>query len=227
MRHQLPELPYPLDALEPHISKETLQYHHGKHHAGYVNKLNALIEGTEYTDLSLEQLIHQSDGAIFNNAAQTFNHNFYWHSLSATPTRPSIPLQRAIDETFGSMEKFQAAFSEAAVNLFGSGWCWLVLDQHEHLQIRTTSNAHTPIKQHETPLLTCDVWEHAYYIDYRNARAKYVETFWKIANWAHASKLFEDKEHLNHPGLLPPCNDPDDPMCDVIEEMQHRDEPST
>ena len=227
MLHQLPDLPYAMDALEPHISKETLEYHHGKHHAGYVNKLNALIKNIEYEELSLEQIIHQSDGAIFNNAAQTFNHNFYWHSLSPSPTEPSAPLKKAIDDTFGSMEKFQKAFSDAAVNLFGSGWTWLVLDQHEKLVIKTTGNAHTPIEEYETPLLTCDVWEHAYYIDYRNARATYVETFWKLANWEHASKIFEDKEYLNKPGLLPPCNDPDDPLCDIIDEMSQENEPTT
>ena len=227
MLHQLPDLPYAMDALEPHISKETLKYHHGKHHAGYVNKLNALIKDTEYEELSLEQIIRQSNGVIFNNAAQTFNHNFYWHSLSPSPTEPSAPLKKAIDDTFGSMEKFQKAFSDAAVNLFGSGWTWLVLDQHEKLLIKTTGNAHTPIEEHETPLLTCDVWEHAYYIDYRNARATYVETFWKLANWEHASEIFEDIEYLNKPGLLPPCNNPDDPLCDIIDEMSQQNEPTT
>ena len=227
MHHQLPDLPYPKDALEPHISAETLEYHHGKHHAGYVNKLNALIKGTEYEELSLEQIIRQSDGAVFNNAAQTFNHNFYWNSLSPTPTKPSAALQKAIDAQFGSMEKFQEAFSDAAVGLFGSGWAWLVIDQHEKLQIRATSNAHTPIEHHETPLLTCDVWEHAYYIDYRNARAEYVQIFWKLANWENASKIFEDKEHLNYVGLPPLCNDPDDPMCDIIDDMEHTDEPAS
>lgn len=227
MTHPLPDLPYALDALEPHISAETLEYHHDKHHAGYVNKLNALIKDTEYEEYGLEQIIRESDGAIFNNAAQTFNHNFYWNSLSPTPTQPSALLQRAIEERFGSMEKFQEAFSDAAVNLFGSGWAWLVVDEHDTLQIRATSNAHTPIEHFETPLLTCDVWEHAYYIDYRNARAKYVETFWKLANWETASKIFEDKEHLNHLGLAPLCNNPDDPMCDIIDDMLHTDEPST
>ncbi|RUM63577.1 MAG: superoxide dismutase [Fe] [Sulfurospirillum sp.] len=227
MIHQLPDLPYDLKALEPLISSETLEYHHGKHHAGYVNKLNALIKGTEYEALSLEEIIHQSDGAIFNNAAQTFNHNFYWHSLSPEPTHPSKALHRAIDETFGSIEKFLDLFTDAAINIFGSGWCWLVVDQHEKLQIRTTSNAHTPLEHHETPLLTCDVWEHAYYIDYRNARANYVETFWKLANWDNASKIFADKEHLKNTGALPPCNDPDDPLCDIIDEMSKENEPTT
>ncbi len=227
MKHTLPELPYDIDALEPYLSAETLQYHHGKHHAGYVNNLNALIEGTEYEELSLEQIIHQSEGAIFNNAAQTFNHNFYWHSLSPTPTEPSQPLKRAIDDTFGSLEAFKEAFSQAAIGLFGSGWCWLVLNAHEQLEIITTSNAHTPIEHYQTPLLVCDVWEHAYYIDYRNARADYLEKFWALANWDHASAIFADKEHLNQPGILPPCNNPDDPLCDIIDDMLHQNEPST
>ena len=227
MLHQLPELPYAHDALEPLLSKETLEYHHGKHHAGYVNKLNTLIKGTEYEEMSLEQIIRQSEGAIFNNAAQVFNHNFYWHSLSPNRTEPSELLMKALEKTFGSFSKFQEAFNDAAINLFGSGWCWLVIDQHDHLHIRTTSNAHTPIEHHETPLLTCDVWEHAYYIDYRNARAEYVTKFWELVNWENASKIYEDKEHLNSLGLIPPCNDPDDPMCDIIDEMLHNDEPAS
>jgi Fe-Mn family superoxide dismutase len=227
MLYALPNLPYDKNALEPFISAETLEYHHGKHHAGYVNKLNALIKGTEFEEMSLEQIIHQSDGAIFNNAAQTFNHNFYWLSLSPEPTHPSKELHRAIDERFGSFEKFLDLFDDTAVNIFGSGWCWLVLDQHEKLQIRATSNAHTPLEAHETPLLTCDVWEHAYYIDVRNERGKYLQNFWKVANWDHASRIFEDKEHLKTSGALPLCNDPDDPICDIIDEMQQRDEPTT
>ncbi len=202
MIHRLPDLPYPKNALEPYISEETLEYHHGKHHAGYVNKLNALIKGTEYEGMSLEQIIRQSDGAIFNNAAQTFNHNLYWLSLSPEPTHPSKALHQAIDETFGSMDRFLQAFTDAAVGIFGSGWCWLAVDQEEKLRIRATSNAHTPLEHHETPLLTCDVWEHAYYIDYRNERAGYVETFWKLANWENASKIFADKEYLQNSGAL-------------------------
>lgn len=223
MKHTLIDLPYKTDALAPSISEETLKYHHGKHHAGYVNKLNSLIEGTEYEEMSLEQLIHQSSGAIFNNAAQIFNHNFYWHSLSPKKTEPSELLRKALEETFGSMEAFQEKFIQSAIGQFGSGWAWLVLDQHDHLIIETTSNAHTPIEHHMTPLLVCDVWEHAYYIDYKNERPKYVETFWNLINWDHASKIFEDKEHLNVSTMLPICNDPDNPMCEYIDDMVHQD----
>ncbi|DAB41045.1 MAG TPA: superoxide dismutase [Fe] [Sulfurovum sp. UBA12169] len=223
MKHRLPQLPYKMDALAPYISEETLRYHHGKHHAGYVNKLNALIEGTEYEEMSLEQIIHQSDGAIFNNAAQTFNHNFYWHSLSPMKTEPSDPFRRAIEETFGSMDAFKETFVQAATGQFGSGWAWLVLDQHDRLLIETTSNAHTPIEHHRTPLFVCDVWEHAYYIDYRNERPKYVETFWDLINWDYASKIFEDKEHLKATTMLPICNNPDDPMCEYFDELLHQD----
>lgn len=223
MKHKLPELPYRMDALAPYISEETLQYHHGKHHAGYVNKLNALIEGTEYEEMSLEQIIHQSDGAIFNNAAQTFNHNFYWHSLSPTKTEPSEPFHRAIEETFGSMDAFKETFVQAAIGQFGSGWIWLVLDQHDRLLIEATSNAHTPIEHYKTPLFVCDVWEHAYYIDYRNERPKYVETFWNLINWEYASRIFEDKEHLKITTMLPVCNNPDDPMCEYFDDLLHQD----
>ena len=223
MKHKLPELPYRMDALAPYISEETLQYHHGKHHAGYVNKLNALIEGTEYEEMSLEQIIHQSDGAIFNNAAQTFNHNFYWHSLSPTKTEPSEPFRRAIEETFGSMDAFKETFVQAAIGQFGSGWIWLVLDQHDRLLIEATSNAHTPIEHYKTPLFVCDVWEHAYYIDYRNERPKYVETFWNLINWEYASRIFEDKEHLKITTMLTVCNNPDDPMCEYFDDLLHQD----
>lgn len=223
MIHKLPKLPYEMDALAPNISEETLRYHYGKHHAGYVNKLNALIKDTEYEEMSLEQIIHQSNGAIFNNAAQTFNHNFYWHSLSPTKTEPSSPLLKAIEETFGSMDALKEQFVQAATGQFGSGWAWLVLDQHDRLLIEATSNAHTPIEHHMTPLLVCDVWEHAYYIDYRNERPKYVETFWNLINWEYASNIFEDKEHLKVTAMLPICNNPDDPMCEYLDELLHQD----
>ncbi|MDQ1324934.1 MAG: Superoxide dismutase [Campylobacterota bacterium] len=223
MKHRLPQLPYEMDALAPHISEETLRYHHGKHHAGYVNKLNALIKDTEYEEMSLEQIIHQSDGAIFNNAAQTFNHNFYWKCLGPKKTDPSEPLLKALKETFGSMEAFKEAFSQKAIGHFGSGWIWLVIDEHEKLQIQATSNAHTPIEHHLTPLFVCDVWEHAYYIDYRNERAAYIETFWMLVNWEYVSQIFEGKEHLRLSTTLPLCNNPDDPMCEYLDDLSHQD----
>ncbi len=192
MSFELPPLPYPMDVLAPHISKETLFYHHDKHHAGYVNKLNALIKDTEFESMSLKQIIQTADGAIFNNAAQVFNHTFYWYSLWPQKTTPSHDLHEAIERDFGSMERFVEQFSEAAVGLFGSGWCWLTMDEERKLNIEATSNAHTPIEHEKIPLLTCDVWEHAYYIDYRNERARYVEQFWQLANWEHASKIYEN-----------------------------------
>ncbi|MBD3796152.1 MAG: superoxide dismutase [Campylobacterales bacterium] len=197
MKHLLPALPYEANALEPFLSQQTLFYHHTKHHAGYINKLNGLIEGTEFETMGLKQIITQSDGAIFNNAAQAFNHNFYWHCLSPTKTTPSEPLVQKIELHFGSFEAFKKEFLSAALNNFGSGWTWLVLDQHEHLEIVNTSNAQTPVAHFLTPLLTCDVWEHAYYLDYKNERAKYLEGFWEHINWDNVSKIYADKEHLN------------------------------
>ncbi|UCN00284.1 superoxide dismutase [Sulfurimonas sp. SWIR-19] len=228
MQHKLTDLPFPPDALESFLSQETLFYHHQKHHAGYVKKLNELIKDTEYEQMSLEQIITQSDGAVFNNAAQTFNHNFYWNCLSPTATVPSDALLRKITDVFGSMEKLKEAFLNAALTNFGSGWTWLVLDQHEHLKIVNTSNAQTPIAHHETPLLTCDVWEHAYYLDYKNERAKYLDAFWEHINWENASKIFADKEHLNAVGLYGIVNnDPDDPMSDYLDELQRAEEISS
>ncbi len=227
MKHTLMELPYAMDALAPYISEETLRYHHGKHHAGYVNKLNELIKDTEYEEMSLEQIIHQSDGAIFNNAAQTFNHDFYWKCLSPTKTEPSELFLKALKETFGSLKTFQEAFAKAAVGQFGSGWAWLVIDEHEKLFIQATSNANTPIEHHLTPLLVCDVWEHAYYIDYRNERAKYLDNFWPLVNWEHVSKIFENKEYLKLSTTVPFCNDPDNPICEYLDDMSRQGTTST
>lgn len=227
MKHILMELPYAMDALAPYISEETLQYHYGKHHAGYVNKLNTLIKDTEYEDMSLEQIIHQTNGTIFNNAAQIFNHDFYWKCLSPTKMEPSSLLLKALEAAFGSLEAFKEAFAQAAIGQFGSGWAWLVVDEHEKLTIQTTSNAHTPIEHFLTPLLVCDVWEHAYYIDYRNERAKYLDNFWKLINWEYASKIFEEKEHLRASVTVPLCNDFDDPMCEYLDDMSQQETTST
>ena len=221
MKHTLAALPYAMDALEPFLTKETLLYHYEKHHAGYVKKLNTLIQGTEYAEMNLEYIITQSNGAIFNNAAQTFNHNFYWNCLSPSVTTPSDTLLRKITDIFGNMEKLKEAFVDSALHNFGSGWTWLVVDQHEHLKIVNTSNAQTPITSDEIPLLTCDVWEHAYYLDYKNERARYLEGFWQHINWENASKVFENKEHLNVIGLYAILNnDPDDPMSDYLDKLQ-------
>lgn len=190
MQHILPDLPYALDALEPYISQETLKYHHGKHHQAYVNNLNNLINGTAFVGLSLEEIILQANGPIFNNAAQVWNHTFYWHCLTNAQTTPSPELENAIIAKFSSIEKFKQQFSEAATNVFGSGWAWLVKNSNNQLSIIQTSNADTPLKQGVQALLTCDVWEHAYYIDYRNARPKYVEQFWHLVNWDFVTANF-------------------------------------
>jgi Fe-Mn family superoxide dismutase len=183
MTHELMKLPYELDALEPLMSKETLEYHYGKHHQTYVTKLNTLIEGTKYENLPLEDIIKDANGGIFNNSAQVFNHNFFWNSL--TPGGSEVPedLAETISNQFASVEKFIEKFTDTAINLFGSGWVWLVKDLAGNLSIVATSNAATPITEGLKPLLTCDVWEHAYYIDTRNARPKYLENYWKLVNW--------------------------------------------
>jgi Fe-Mn family superoxide dismutase len=183
MEHKLPELPYAMDALEPHISRETLEYHYGKHHKTYVDNLNKLIPGTEFEKLSLEEIIKKSSGGIFNNAAQIWNHTFYWNCLSPKGGEPGGDLADAIKKSFGSIDEFKQKFSQTAVTTFGSGWGWLVKNTGGDLEIVSTSNAGCPLTDGKTPLLTCDVWEHAYYIDYRNARPKYVESFWQIVNW--------------------------------------------
>ena len=191
MAHTLPELPYAMDALEPHISKETLEFHYGKHHRTYVDKLNGLIEGSKFADASLEDIVRGSDGGVFNNAAQVWNHTFYWHCLSPEGGgRPSGELAKAIDASFGSFDEFHKQFSDKAVTLFGSGWAWLVKQRDGKLAIVQTGNAGTPLTGPDKPLLTCDVWEHAYYIDYRNARPKYLEAFWMLVNWDFVAKNF-------------------------------------
>jgi Fe-Mn family superoxide dismutase len=191
MAHTLPELPYAMNALEPHISKETLEFHYGKHHRTYVDKLNGLIEGTEHAGASLEDIVRRSTGGVFNNAAQVWNHTFYWHCLSPNGGgRPDGALAKAIDEAFGSFDAFHQQFSDKAVTLFGSGWAWLVKKPDGKLAIVQTSNAETPLTGDAKPLLTCDVWEHAYYIDYRNARPKYLEAFWQLVNWDFVAKNF-------------------------------------
>jgi len=190
-QHTLPELPYPKDALEPHISAETLEYHYSKHHASYVEKLNKLIPGTEFETASLEEIILNGSDGIFNNAAQVWNHSFYWNCLSPEGGgEPEATLARAIDATFGSFTTFKERFSEAAGANFGSGWTWLVTNADAALEIINTSNAGNPMTDGMHPLLTCDVWEHAYYIDYRNARPEYIEAFWKLVNWEFVAQSF-------------------------------------
>lgn len=191
MTHELPKLPYAMDALQPYISKETLEYHYGKHHQAYVTNLNNLIKGTEFENMSLEDTIMKSSGGIFNNAAQVWNHTFYWHCM--TPNgggEPTGKLADAINKTFKSFDEFKKLFSQTAITTFGSGWAWLVKNEKGELEIISTSNAATPMTQHKKALLTCDVWEHAYYIDYRNLRPSYVENFWKLVNWDFVAEKF-------------------------------------
>lgn len=187
MPHNLPPLPYSKTALSPYISEETLEYHYGKHHAAYVNNLNKLIVGTEFENASLEEIIMQSKGGIFNNAAQVWNHTFYWHCLSPNGgSEPKGALNDALVRHFGSIETFKEQFTQTAIGTFGSGWAWLVQDDNGELSIVSTSNAGTPMTSSLKPLLTCDVWEHAYYIDYRNARPDYLNAFWSLVNWDFA-----------------------------------------
>jgi Fe-Mn family superoxide dismutase len=189
MSIELPALPYARTALEPHISSETLDFHYGKHHQTYVDNLNKMIPGTEFADADLETIIRKSQGGMFNNAAQIWNHTFYWNSLSPNGGgEPKGKLGEAIAKAFGSFAAFKEEFAKSAIGTFGSGWAWLVQRNDGTLAIVSTSNAATPITGSDKPLLTCDVWEHAYYIDYRNARAKYVEAFWNLVNWDFAAK---------------------------------------
>jgi Fe-Mn family superoxide dismutase len=184
MAIELPALPYAQDALAPHISAETLEYHYGKHHKTYVDKLNGLIAGTENENKSLEDIIKTSSGGIFNNAAQVWNHTFYWNCLSPKGgSAPTGTIAEAINKQFGSFEEFKAAFTEKAVTNFGSGWTWLVKNADGSIELFNTSNAGTPMTEGKTALLTVDVWEHAYYIDYRNARPNYLGAFWNLVNW--------------------------------------------
>ncbi len=192
MEHKLPELPYAKDALAPHISAETLEYHYGKHHAAYVANLNKLIPGTEFENLSLEEIVKKASGGIFNNAAQIWNHTFYWNCLSPNGGgEPTGALAAAIVKQFGSFAQFKEKFTATAVGTFGSGWGWLVKNADGTLAIESTSNAGTPLKDGKKALLTCDVWEHAYYIDYKNARPKYVESFWHLVNWPFVLENFK------------------------------------
>jgi len=189
MTHELPALPYEKNALEPVISAETIEYHYGKHHQAYVTNLNNLTAGTPWEQKSLEEIVKGAEGGIFNNAAQVYNHTFFWHSLKPKGGgEPQGKLADAIAAAFGSFAAFKEAFTKAAVSHFGSGWAWLVKNQDGKLTVESTSNAGCPLREGKTPLLTCDLWEHASYIDYRNARPKYVESFWSLVNWDFVAK---------------------------------------
>lgn len=192
MSIELPALPYTRDALAPHISAETIDYHYGKHHNAYVVNLNGMIEGTDHASKSLEEIIRSSEGGVFNNAAQIWNHTFYWNSLSPNGgDAPTGALSDAINATFGSFDELKAKMTASAAGNFGSGWTWLIKNGAGELEIVNTSNADTPITDESiSPLLTIDVWEHAYYVDYRNARPEYLKNFWELANWEFAAANF-------------------------------------
>jgi Fe-Mn family superoxide dismutase len=184
MAYELPALPYELNALEPQISKETLEYHYGKHHAGYVKNLNGLVAGTQFENSGLEEIVKKADGGIFNNGAQVWNHTFYWNCMAPDGGgEPTGALLNAIKSDFGSFEAFKEQFSKAAATLFGSGWAWLVKSPTGKLEIVQESNAGNPLRSGKEPIMTCDVWEHAYYIDKRNLRPAYIEDFWKVVDW--------------------------------------------
>ena len=194
MTFELPQLPYPKNGLLPYISAETIEYHYGKHHKAYVDNLNKLVVGSEFEGRDLEDIVKSSAGPVFNNAAQVWNHTFYWNCLAPNPDAqdrlPTGELAEAINLKFGSFDKFKEEFSNSAATRFGSGWAWLVKDSNGELVVKSTANAQTPLKDGDTPLLTCDVWEHAYYIDYRNARPKYIQGFWKLVNWDFVAEQF-------------------------------------
>lgn len=194
VRFSAEELPYAYEALAPHISEETMRFHHDKHYMGYVAKLNELVPGTAFENQSLEELVVTADGAIFNNAAQAWNHAFYFGALSPTPAAaPAGALAAAIERSFGSVEKCREEMTRAAIGLFGSGWVWLVADAEGNLSVRSESNAGTPLRQHIKPLLCIDVWEHAYYIDYRNRRADAVAAFWNVVDWRVVGERYDRK----------------------------------
>lgn len=199
MEHKLPDLPYATIALQPHISAETLEYHYGKHHKAYVSKLNELIKGTEFENLPLEQIITEAPaGAIFNNAAQHWNHSFFWNCLAPNAGgNPEGKIGELITKKFGDFKKFQEEFSKLAVANFGSGWTWIVQNEDDGIELMNTSNADNPLKHGQKALLTLDVWEHAYYIDYRNARPEFVRAFWNVVNWDFVNQNIERSLNLS------------------------------
>lgn len=188
----LPKLPYELDGLEPVLSKETLEYHYGKHHAAYINNLNGLIEGTDFVNMPIEDIVARAEqGPLFNNAAQSYNHTFYWYGMAPKKSDTNLPtdqVEQAINEAFGDFESFKTQFSEIAMKHFGSGWAWLLKNKDGRLEMKGMHDADTPIKDADTPLLALDVWEHAYYIDYRNKRPDYISAFWQLIDWQFVEK---------------------------------------
>lgn len=195
MKHLLPELPYALDALAPVMSADTLNYHYGKHLQTYLDNVNRMIEGTPFADMKLKDMITKAQGALYNNAAQAFNHIIFFKQLTPTPTTISPLLTQALVARFGSVDAFKSEFSNAAVTLFGSGWVWLALDVNNVLQIVPEPNAGNPITRNMRPLMCIDVWEHAYYLDYQNRRGDYIKNFWNLVNWDYIEKRMQDKNY--------------------------------
>jgi Fe-Mn family superoxide dismutase len=225
MTHTLMDLPFDANGLEPVISKETLEYHQGKHHAAYVNNLNNLIEGTQYANLDLAQIVVTARGGIFNNAAQVYNHNFYFKGMTSESTTPSKQLLDLLERDFASMEAFKETFLKTAAGLFGSGWVWLSVDGSGSLVLESFSNAGNPLLSGNTPLMTCDVWEHAYYIDYRNARPAYLEKWWGLVNWDFVSQNLEFFSESRH-GFIDPCNENSD-LCDYVDSIERVEHTNT
>jgi Fe-Mn family superoxide dismutase len=193
MEFKLPELPYALNALNPYIGEKTMEFHYGKHHKAYVDNLNNLVKGTKYENASLEQIIRDAEGGIYNNGAQVWNHTFYFSGFSKEGNRQPLGIMAdAINRSFGSFDQFKEKFTNAAASLFGSGWAWLVKNNDGSLEIIQESNAGNPLRSGLTPVLTCDVWEHAYYLDYQNRRIEYIKSFWNILNWDQISKRYQD-----------------------------------
>lgn len=195
MKHLLPELPYALDALVPVMSADTLNYHYGKHLQTYLDNVNRMIEGTPFADMKLKDMITKAQGALYNNAAQAFNHIIFFKQLTPTPTTISPLLTQALVARFGSVDEFKSEFSNAAATLFGSGWVWLALDANNVLQIVPEPNAGNPITRNMRPLMCIDVWEHAYYLDYQNRRGDYIKNFWNLVNWDYIEKRMQDKNY--------------------------------
>lgn len=195
MKHLLPELPYALDVLAPVMSADTLNYHYGKHLQTYLDNVNRMIEGTPFADMELKDMITKAQGALYNNAAQAFNHIIFFKQLTPTPTTISPLLTQALVARFGSVDEFKSEFSNAAATLFGSGWVWLALDANNVLQIVPEPNAGNPITRDMRPLMCIDVWEHAYYLDYKNRRGDYIKNFWNLVNWDYIEKRMQDKNY--------------------------------
>jgi len=225
MTHTLMDLPFAENALEPAISAETLQYHHGKHHAAYINNLNNLIENTKYAELDLAQIVVTAQGGIFNNAAQVYNHNFYFKGMKSEVSTPSKSLVEHLERDFGSVEAFKETFLKTAAGLFGSGWVWLSVDGSGSLVLESFSNAGNPLLSGHTPLMTCDVWEHAYYIDYRNARPLYLEKWWELVNWDFVSQNLEFFFESRH-GFIDPCNENSD-LCNYVDSIEREEHTNT